>query len=406
MMILKKIFLAVAITMSVGLAPAATNDPSDPPAVYLTWQRDPTTTMTIHWHTIGPERSELQFRAVSEKDWKSASGAHVPLPGTDRFVHTLELTKLSPRTDYEFQFVSGGKKFRFRTMPKDLTEQPVRFIAGGDMYHERKWMDAMNALAGRLDPSFVTIGGDLAYTCGKTNVPEKIERWAAYFDSWKQNARTPDGRLVPLLVTIGNHEAIGSWDQSPKSAVGYYTQFAMPGPRGYNVLDAGNYLSLYLLDSGITHPIPGEQTEWLKASLSKRRAVPHKFPIYHIPAYPSFRDDDGGDSARFTQQVRENWCPLFEKYGVKISFENHDHSYKRTQPIRAGKVDSKGITYLGDGAWGVNLREPNPDKPRWYVAKTGAIRHFYLVTLYPDQRHVVAINDKGEIFDEVYQRVK
>ena len=404
-MFLRKILPIVAILGSALLSPAAsTNDPSNPPAVYLTWQRDPTTTMTIHWHTVGPKRSELSFRGAREMKWISASGSHVPLPGTDRFVHTVELTGLSPRKDYEFQFAPGNT-FRFRTMPKDLNEHPVRFIAGGDVYHERKWMDAMNALAGKQDPSFVMLGGDLAYSCNKTG-PEKIERWFAYFESWKQNARTPDGRLVPMLAAIGNHECIGSWGQTPKNAVGYYTQLSMPGPQGYNALEVGNYLSVYLLDSGITHPVEGAQTEWLKKSLSKRRDVPHKFPIYHIPAYPSFRDDEEGGSGEITQKIRANWCPLFEKYGVKISFENHDHAFKRTQPILEGKVNPKGITYLGDGAWGVNLRTPDPSKLRWYVAKTGSIRHFFLVTLYPDQRHVVTINDKGEIFDETYQRVK
>jgi hypothetical protein len=44
-----------------------------------------------------------------------------------------------------------------------------------------------------------------------------MERWDAYFDSWKQKARTPDGRLVPMLVTIGNHEVRGSYHQ-PASA--------------------------------------------------------------------------------------------------------------------------------------------------------------------------------------------
>jgi hypothetical protein len=385
---------------------AATNDFSDPPAVYLTWQRDPTSTMTIQWQTVGETHSGLKYRGKGSSAWKQASGNHVPLPGTPRFVHTLELTGLTPRTDYEFQFADSGPIFSFRTMPKDLSQYPVRFIAGGDMYHERKWLDAMNALAGRLDPSFVMIGGDLAYTCAKTNRPEEMARWDAFFDSWKQNARTPDGRLVPLLVAMGNHESIGAWGQTPKSAVGFYTQFAMPGQQGYNCLDAGNYLSIFLLDSGITHSIAGAQTEWLKESLAKRQNIPHVFPIYHVPAYPSFRDDESGESGNLTQQIRDNWCPLFEKYGVKISFENHDHAYKRTQPVRDGKVDQDGVTYLGDGAWGVKLRVPNPEKPRWYVAKSASIRHFYLVTLYPDQRHVVAINDQGQIFDEVYQRVK
>ena len=391
-----------------ALTPALTavaSDAFDPPALYLTWQRDPTTTMTILWQTVDEAKTEVYFRLVgSSNAWKATSGEQRPLPGSVRMMHAVELTGLLSKTDYEFCFWPGERAFRFRTMPKDLS-QPVRFVSGGDVYHERKWMDAMNELAGRLDPAFVVFGGDLAYACSSADKVEKMDRWDAYFDSWKQKARTPDGRLVPMIVTIGNHEVLGSLYQPPERAAAYYALFPMPGPQGYNVLNFGNYLSLFLLDSAHTHPIEGEQTAWLEQTLAKRRRVPHLFPVYHVPAWPSYRSDEKGESAKLNHKIREHWSPLFEKYGVKVAFEHHDHTFKRTLPIRRGKVDPKGITYLGDGAWGVNLRKPDPDRPRWFIAKTGMVRHLYLVTLYSNNRHVLAINENGQIFDEVYQEV-
>ena len=86
----------------------------------------------------------------------------------------MELAGLMPRTDYEFCFWPGERKFAFRTMPATLAE-PVRFITGGDVYRERKWMDAMNELAGKFDPAFFVLGGDLAYSCEGPK-PEKMER--------------------------------------------------------------------------------------------------------------------------------------------------------------------------------------------------------------------------------------
>ncbi len=381
----------------------ATSEAFDPPALYLTWQRDPTTTMTVLWQTVDEAKPELYFQPLGRTNaWKAVSGTSHALPGSIRTIHTVELTGLAQKTDYEFCFWPGEPAFKFRTMPKDL-RQPVRFVNGGDIYHERKWMDAMNELAAKLDPAFVVIGGDLAYAFGGTNKVEKMERWDAYFDSWKQKARTPDGRLVPMIVTIGNHEVLGSWKQPPERASAYYALFPMPGPQGYNVLDCGHYLSLFLLDSAHTHPVEGAQTAWLKQSLSRRRRVPHLFPVYHVPAWPSYRSDEKGENAKLNQSIRDSWCPLFEKYGVKVAFEHHDHTFKRTYPIRDGKVNPKGITYLGDGAWGVNLRKPDLEKPRWYLAKAAQMRHLFLVTLYPEARHILAINENGQIFDEVYQ---
>ena len=167
----------------------------DPPALYLQWQRDPTTTMTIHWHTVGEAPSELSYRASGSTNWQSALGTAKPFVGTERWVHIVELTGLTPAHDYEFCFEREGKVFKFRTMPKDLS-QPVRFVAGGDVYHKREWMDRMTTLAAQTDPAFIVFGGDLAYAHGGTN-EEKVARWFDYFASWKTNAVTPDGRLIP-----------------------------------------------------------------------------------------------------------------------------------------------------------------------------------------------------------------
>ena len=394
------VLLCLALVAFVTSSRADDTDPSDPPALYLQWQRDPTTTMTVHWHTVGAAKSELFFRQLGHTNWQSAIGIAKPLVGTDRTVRIVELTSLSPATDYEFCFQTESRVFKFRTMSKDLS-QPVRFITGGDVYLNRDWMNATTALAAKFDPAFVVLGGDLAYSNGGTN-KENITRWFDYFASWKTNAITPDGRLIPMLVTLGNHEVRDSYRQPVEKAASFYTLFTSPGVQGYTALDFGNYLSLFLLDSDHTHTIAGEQTQWLKKNLSARRKIPHVFPVYHTPGYPSFRGDDGVQA----KEVRANWCPLFDKYNLKIVFENHDHCFKRTFPIRAGKIDPKGTTYLGDGAWGVETRKPDPTKPKWYIEKSLGVRHFYLVTLHREARHILAINESGQVFDEVYQRVK
>ena len=394
--------LALVMLGTGQLLPAQSSAPvGDPPAVYLTWQRDPTTTMTVQWHTTNETALRLEYRGTNEP-WRIVAGTHHPLPQTDRTVHFAEITGLTPRTDYEFRFADGGPVFRFRTMPKDL-EKPVRFVTGGDVFHERDWLDRMNTQAARLDPAFVLWGGDIAYSCGGTNRGENMSRWLELLDAWKQT-RAPDGRLIPLLATIGNHEVVGSYNRSPARAKGFYSVFATPGERGYASLDFGRYLSVFLLDSAHTHPIAGEQTEWLRSNLAARRRFTHLFAIYHVPAYPSFRRETDGENARIVPALRTNWVPLFERYGVRVVFENHDHTFKRTHPLLKGKVDPRGVVYLGDGCWGVDRRKPDPD--RWYLARTSSVRHCWLVTLYRDARHILAINEDGEVFDELFQRAR
>jgi hypothetical protein len=207
-----------------------------------------------------------------------------------------------------------------------------------------------------------------------------------------------DGRVIPILVAIGNHEVQGGfhhrhddYEQTDvwreRFATYFYSLFAFPGQPGYNVIDFGDYMSLIALDTFHTNPIEGEQTQWLERTLSQRVDVPHVFPFYHIPAY--------GVSTS-SGPMRRHVVPLFEKYGVRIAFENHGHVYKRTHPIRDGKISEDGIVYVGDGAWGVNLK---PVRDRWYLAKAQSVHHFIVVTIHRDQRSLLMVDADGNIID-------
>ncbi|MFQ5988934.1 MAG: fibronectin type III domain-containing protein [Candidatus Methylomirabilales bacterium] len=365
----------------------------DPPAVYLTWQRDPTTTMTIQWHSNGGHDDVVQYQRLDEEVWHTSRGSHHPMPHSDRIVHVAELTGLKPATDYRFRFGENSVEFKFRTMPSDMSK-PIRFVVGGDtmdgfdMFDE--WYEETCRLVAKQDPMFTVIGGDIAYANGEAR---SVKRWYRWLAGWKKYMVTSDGRLIPLVVAIGNHEVRGQFGQTPDQAPYFYKLFALPDKRSYRVLDFGRYMSLVLLDSGHTHAIDGEQTDWLRRTLADRQELPHLFAIYHVPAYPSVRNFDNGVSAK----IREHWVPLFEQFGVDVAFEHHDHVYKRTHGIRAGKVDPRGVLYLGDGAWGAMLRRP---RDRWYLAKTASKRHFSLVTV-GQSRSFLAIDSEGQIFDRV-----
>jgi hypothetical protein len=172
----------------------------------------------------------------------------------------------------------------------------------------------------------------------------------------------------------------------------------MPGPQGYNVLDFSDYMSIWLLDSGHTHAVHGQQTDWLRETLLQRKAVPHKFISYHVPAYPSVRSFN----EKISPSIRRYWVPLFEKFGIVAAFEHHDHAYKRTYPLKNHKIDPTGVIYLGDGGWGVQKPRARPASDfRWYLAKSAPKRNFIVVTISPDEtRHFLAVDDNGDIIDE------
>ncbi len=388
-----------------GILPGAT----EPLGFFLTWKDDPCTTMVVDWHVApGTEVPPLQFRKLGTSGWAEAKGTEGTFPFAERRLFREELAGLEPGSTYEFRFGVDGEVRTFRTIPATLAG-PLKFAIGGDTRHQRDWLEKMNRVAASHDPEFAVLGGDLAYENGD---PKSVNNVIEWFDAYQKTMVTGAGRAIPVIVVIGNHEVRGGFvtgeptkalravvppmsEDAIRAEVApyFYHLFASPGQPGYRVLDFGKDLSLVLLDSNHTNPIVGEQARWLDETLSARATRPHVFPVYHVPAYPSVRPYDEPLSAL----VREHWVPLFEKHGVRLAFENHDHAFKRTHPIRKGKVDASGIVFLGDGAWGVAPREPHADS--WYLAKSAGVRHGMLVTLDGPERIVEVFDEEGEIID-------
>lgn len=381
-----------------------------PPAVYLLWQKDPTTTMTVNWYNYETGQNQLRYRLPGAGAWSTLAATTQPFPHTERYIHTAEITGLSPGTNYEFQVDGYAETFKFRTMPATLS-RPIKFGVGGDV-SIGPVADAMTAAISAKDPDFLVIGGDHAYDDAKA---ENFWMWYRYMESFYRNARSPDGRLIPLVVGIGNHEVLYGYGSShpdfdntaawrDRYASYYYRTFAFPGPQNpYAVLDFGNYLSLIITDTEHSSPtISGSdaQTQWLASTLNTRRTVPHLLPVHHIPAYTTYRAFNDAIS----QRIRQHWVPLYENAGVQLVFEHHDHTFKRTKPLLGGVENVNGIRYVGDGLWGIGSRPP--DTSRWYLDTANDKYHVHLVTITATNRTVEAVDHNGNFFGgQLVQRI-
>jgi hypothetical protein len=374
--------------------------------------------MTIQWISDNTRLDDnVDYQRHDEKEWHSSTGVHKIIPDLSMYlVHVVELVNLVPNTDYNFRIGSNGVVFKFRTMPS-LFDDPIRFVVGGDIYHDSlEPMIETHKQAARKDPHFALIGGDIAYAGdrfgglademhswvdwikGSDNRTDRRMRWIEWLIAWKEHMVAPDGRLIPLIPAIGNHDINGGFDKTSAEASDFHALFAMPGEQGYNVLDFGNYLTIFILDSGHTNSIGGKQTQWLYDSLKSRQRIQHKFALYHVPAYPSYRKFNNKISA----SIRLHWVPLFDMFSLHAAFEHHDHTYKRTHPLKNGKADPLGVLYIGDGAWGLEQpRTPKTTDQAWYLAKTAAKRHFILVTINKKTRQFKAIDHTGKVIDVV-----
>src|SRR5262249_10814500 len=103
-----------------SLIPKGGDDPPfQPTTLFLTWQRDPPTTMTVHWIGTRGETADtsVYYAAAPDGDVQSQESAAKPYPMTDFKVFRAELTGLTPGTDYLFRIGKGSPVYRFRTMP-------------------------------------------------------------------------------------------------------------------------------------------------------------------------------------------------------------------------------------------------------------------------------------------------
>ncbi len=384
-----------------------------PTTLFLTWHRDPTTTMTVQWvGTVGETAdTAVYYRpanlgatpylaiaagAARMNLWKSQATVTKPYPKTDFKVFRTELTGLVPGTDYEFRIGKSSPVYRFRTMPAKANDA-IHFVSGGDCGVNAHAV-ANNVQAARQDPMFAVVGGDLGYDNGRS-----VEISLAFLRNYSKHMVGKNSRMIPMITCIGNHEVDGGFGKTREKAPFYYALFDGLFPdTGYNTLDFGDYLSLVLLDTGHTSAIGGDQADWLERTLKARKDHPNTIVVNHVPAYPSFRKAevpvDGKEGTGTGVGNRKHWVPLFEKYRVPVVLEHHDHTFKRTKPLIGGLADDNGVLFLGDGSWG-RLRAPQaPDKLAYLAASSGDY-HLTLHRIQGKERFHLAMDENGRVMD-------
>ena len=369
--------------------------PFRPDTLFLTWQRDPTTTMTVQWVGVRGEAADTKVYYGKPADalWKIQPTIPRPYPKTDFKVFRAELVGLTPGTDYEFCIGKHSPTYRFRTMPAKATDA-IHFVSGGDCGVNAHAV-ANNIQAARQDPMFAVIGGDLGYDDGTS-----VDISLAFLRNYSRHMIDRHGRLIPMVTCIGNHEVEGGYGKPRSKAPFYYALFDGLFPEtGHATLDFGDYLSLVLLDTGHTTPIAGDQTDWLEKVLKARKDHPNVMVVNHIPAYPTYRSEEGTSKTPGTGAGnRKHWVPLFDKYRVPVVLEHHDHTFKRSRLLLANSPDANGVLYLGDGSWG-KLRTPKPPERLPHIALTNREYHLSLHRIQGEERFHLALDERGRVMD-------
>ena len=323
-----------------------------PRFVYLTWQEDPATAVTVSYHTFAPSQDtegrgeqdvppiavsrvtfDLRSRARTGKPHRltAAGTAYVMAELADRRrVHRVVLRDLLPDTVYFFvagDEISGlSAEYSFRTAPG--ADQPFTFVSGGDMGVGRGARELL-AQAAKQSPLFGLVGGDLAYA---NAVAENYELWDSWLKNWQEEMVTPDNRLVPMVLAVGNHDVDNRSD--PPTAPFFFRYFPQGG-KSYFSRRVGANLALFVLDSGHLVPHGGAQATWLADQLEASRGVPFRLcglPRSTLSRLPTVHRDT---VPPWTPPLGVAVRPIWPDSGVRKS-RSHAQTEQATSRWRGG----------------------------------------------------------------------
>lgn len=392
-----KIF-SLALLITLGLQNQGHSERAKPIlSTYLTWDReDTTTTMVVNILTTEkPKNPELKYgtalQTLKGLNTKTTPTSHTPIENTPFYVTRFSLTKLTPDTTYFFNYSdethAPSKEQFFHTLPD--SNKTVEFVQGGDMSTNSELQKvSLNAITN--DTMALLIGGDIAYADGDT---KNHGRWTKWFTLMNNTMKTPDGRLIPLIVAVGNHEVNSKTSTNPFTRAPFYTNLFFQNKEiSYFKRSLGPNNMIFVLDTGHLAKHDGLQKNWLENELYSSEEK-NKFALYHVPLYPSFRSYN----EYLSEKGRKEWLPLFDKYELLAAFENHDHVLKRTHMLKNNKkVSSQGTVYVGDGCWGASVRSANK---QWYHHNVENKRHVWRVVTSKQATEFTAIGKNGEVFD-------
>lgn len=384
-----------------------------PDRIVLSPASDPTSGMAVSWRTdMAATQSVAEIAEMAPapgfgtRAWRveGHSVATLSENGAARY-HKVRFSGLKPDTAYAYR-VLGTAGFsewhQFHTA--SLDEQPFRFIYFGDTQNRILDIGSLawrRALLQAENPKLMLHAGDLVASRDDVIHDDEWGQWAAA-GGWALAS-------VPQAPAPGNHEYVDYIlpDGSESRRLGGHWQamFALPG-NGAPGTEATTYAVDYqgvrfiVLDgtSAIELGTIAAQTAWLEAKLAET-ASRWKVVLFHQPIFTCARPND-------TAELKAAWKPVFEKHGVDLVLQGHDHCYSRLTAeagrdagaqARAGGT-AQGPVYMvsvaGSKMYGLNDRSPDqPDR----VAEDTSL--FQVVDVSPERLSLRAYTNTGVLYD-------
>jgi hypothetical protein len=369
-----------------AMAAAPARRPTDPAAtppvagLHLQFGADASSEMVVSWHTLQPVQNArvmlgrlegkleqtVAAKGTSYTDAKSHQVVYVyharlgRLHADQAFLYAalhdgaepeFGTFRTSPRGRAPFTFTSFGdqgtptlgKKY---VPPAGVTIPNPPFV--NDNLGSPAASDTTLGVE-RLQPLFHLLNGDLCYA----NIAD--DRVRTWWDFWANNSRSARNR--PWMPAAGNHE--NELGNGPIGYQAYQTYFSLPPQAGqtdvtrglWYTFTAGAVRVISIANDDVTYQdggnsyvrgySSGAQKVWLEKELAAARGnhdIDWVVVCMHQVAISTADKFNGADLG-----IREEFAPLFDKYGVDLVVCGHEHHYERSHPIR-GRESNPTLT--------------------------------------------------------------
>ncbi len=290
------------------------------------------TSIVIKWATDVPTKSRVKYG--------NAPGSLIEIVDLSDLTmnHEVTVDNLQPDTKYYYsigtdtQELAGGEEsYFFNTNPQAGTANPTRIWVIGDSgratQKQKDVRDSYLNYTGEEKADLWLMLGDNAYYHGRD---------AEYHVGLFKNMYESILRNTVLWPIAGNHDYYSGADAAAQTGV-YYENFALPangeaggvpsGTEAYYSFDYGN-IHFIGLDSYDTDRDSAEAMgQWLKEDLEHTTAD-WLIAYWHYPPYTKGNHDS--DESTKCIEMRENFNPILERYGVDLVLSGHSHVYERT----------------------------------------------------------------------------
>ncbi|VTR31600.1 purple acid phosphatase family protein [Sphingobacterium thalpophilum] len=361
-----------------------------PDRITLTWSDDPSRTQSVSWRTaaktdniIGQIAEEQSSPDIDAKA-VSVTGRQLRLDRGDGedFYHQVTFRDLKPGTTYIYRVGDGSNWSAWNQFRTAAQSGDFSFIYLGDAQNDlrSRWSRTIRrAFQQEANARFIVHAGDLI------NRSNNDDEWA----EWHEGAGFIH-QMIPAVPTPGNHEYRRDSLERLVLDPHWNVQFNLPknGPQGLQ--DAVYYLDyqdlrmvslnsqLIMLDSAAAQ----KQERWLEMVLS---ASPKKWTIVvmHHPVYSTAKNRDN-------TILRERFKPIFEKYGVDLVLQGHDHTYAR------GSLGRKRPVYL------LSVAGPKmyaSDSERWMDVRASDTQLYQVIKIKANKLYVASYKLNGQLFD-------